>query len=205
VRGVIYVAFGERARTEVRESMKTLRAYHDLPIAVVGERPVKGAAYIPFDNPGNGARRAKLSVTEAAPQSWTQILYLDADTRIRGNIEAGFHPLEDGWDMSITPSIKQAREVFWHLASEETHRTYLELNNPFPIQLQGGVWWVNRESTRELFAEWRKQWERWGGPDQGALLRALQKKPISIWLMGRTFNDGGLVEHRYGCAVDGRG
>ena len=203
MRGIIYVAFGERARTEARQSMKTLNCYHDIPVAVIADRPLEGATYIPFDDAGNGARRAKLSIPEVAPAGWTHILYLDADTRIRGNLEGGFKPVEDEWDIAITPSTKQIRdELLWHIGDKEREYTYQEINNSLPLQLQGGVWWINRQRCKGLFREWLSEWERWGDQDQGALLRAIQKKPVRIWLMGRPFNDGYLVEHRYGMAVN---
>ncbi len=202
VRGVAYVAFGSKAVREATMSAKSLRAHHSLPVVALADGPVRGATIIPFDEPGNGARRAKLSITKVVPHEWTHIMYLDADTRVKGNLEAGFFPVENGWDMAITISTKQIRNgLLWHVGDREQEATYQQIGNPWPVALQGGVWWVNRETTRDFFDAWLAEWEKFKGPDQGALLRALHVCPIKVYLMGRPFNDGDLLEHHYGAAA----
>ncbi len=199
-RGAAFVAYGDEAYTEVRQAVSCFQAYHNIPVTVVTDRTIKGATVVNFADPGYGARRAKLNLNNLI--AYSKCLYMDADTRARGNVEAMFAPLDDGWDLVITHSQRQIRnENLWHLGSEERGATYKEIDEPFPVILQGGVFAYNRETTRNFFQAWREEWERWHGPDQGALLRALKREPVKVWLMGRPFNAGYLVEHRCGQAA----
>ncbi len=200
MRGAVYVAFGEAAMKQAKEAIGEFKKYHDIPVATVSERPIAGAQHLPFSDPGNGARWAKLNINKIVP--WDHILYMDADTRVRGDISSGFDIVEDGWDMAIVPSKKQLlSDILWHVVSEEKEYTYESVKNPWPLQLQGGLWWFNKLTTEKFFETWREEWKRWGAADQGALLRALHRCPIRLWVMGRMFNDGELVEHHYGWAV----
>ncbi|HUS95284.1 MAG TPA: hypothetical protein VMX97_00940, partial [Hyphomicrobiaceae bacterium] len=68
-----------------------------------------------------------------------------------------------------------------------------------PLQLNTGVIWFG-PGAGPLFEEWRRQWLRWKDKDQGALLRALAKRPTAVALLGHPFNatNGEVVEHRFG-------
>ena len=69
------------------------------------------------------------------------------------------------------------------------------------LQLQGGMmFWRKNERTRAFFQAWREEWERWKGQDQAALLRALHRTPLKLWLLSNEWNGGSLIEHRYGAA-----
>lgn len=195
--GVVMVAVGNRARSEAVSAISSLRQWHDWPVVVVGE-PVAGATVqIPFEHPGYGARRAKLHADELAP--WDRFLYLDADTRTRGDLSAGFDILADGWDMAITTSENQEQEWLWHVGDKERAVTEERLGRV--VQLQGGMFYAAKnERTALFFQAWRHEWSRYQGEDQAALLRALQIAPVKLWLLGRDYNGGALVEHRFGRA-----
>ena len=203
--GVIYVAFGASAEREAAASIETLKKTNpSLPVAVVceGKTHTNGVTRIPFDRPGNGARRAKLNVDRLAPQEWGAFLYLDADTRVRQDVSAGFSIVEDGWDVVITASDHQVGNgLMWHVGEQEREATVEALGNFWPLALQGGLMFVARnERTAALFEAWREEWERWGDQDQAALLRALHRVPVRVWLLGRCWNGGAIVEHRFGRA-----
>ena len=197
--GVIVVAYGNQAITEAEAMITTLRQFHDWPVMAVSDQQVEGADLIwRFEEPGWGARWAKLSMDKLAP--WDRWLYLDADTRILGDLSAGFDILDDGWDMAITMSQHQQQNWLWQASEEERAATY---GRPgILLSLQGGVFFVNRnERTSAFFKTWREEWRKFQHVDQAALLRAVQICPIRLWLLGRAFNDGELIGHRYGRAA----
>ena len=193
--GVLYVAFGRKAWQECVYSIETLKKYHDWPIAVIGDRAVQGTKSIEFDNIGTPGRWAKVNLYNLSPFSRT--LYLDADTRIYGDLSAGFRVLEAGWDLAIVPSTQQGGDAFHHLNDDERLATLDEIGTP--LQLNTGViWWQRNERAERFWQEWAREWLRWKDKDQGALHRALVRVPLRIWLMGRSYNGGVVVAHRFG-------
>ena len=198
--GVIYVAYGAKARAEAAESIASLRGHNDLPVAVIGER-VDGAHHIPFERVDAGGRWAKLNIDLLSP--WPQALYLDADTRVAGDLSAGFSALADGWDVVIAPSTKQGPVVMGHANSEDRLATFEALECREILGLQAGVFYFARnERSRDLFAAWREEWARWRNQDQPALLRALERVPVKLWILGWDWNSAGgsIVDHKFGRA-----
>jgi lipopolysaccharide biosynthesis glycosyltransferase len=184
--GVVYVAIGDRAQAEVKLSIKSLKRHNDLPITVIDD----------FDNPGKGARWAKLNIDRLV--DYDRVLYLDADTRIHGDVTGGFKILDD-WDLAIAPSENQDTGVFRHIKTGERLQTIKELGY-IPVQLQAGVMLFDRRRCARLFEAWRQEWQRWRDQDQAALLRALSQRPVRVWLLGREWNGGELIEHLFGRA-----
>lgn len=188
--GIVYVAYGAKAKSEAQLSIKSLRRFTDMPVTVIDETV--------FNNPGPGARWAKLNMDTLV--NYDQVLYLDADTRINEDVTSGFELL-DNWDLAIAPSKNQGNEIFKHIQdSDEKQETLHEIGNWFPIQLQCGVMLFDRLRCAKLFSEWRNQWQRWQGQDQAALLRALAIEPVRVWLLGKCWNseDGTIVQHLFG-------
>ncbi len=209
MKGAVYVAYGEAARYEAAASIGSLREHTDLPVYVLSDvkldmsRDMLGdGCCIGFPG-GKGARWAKLSA-ESFVQEWDQFVYIDADTRIYADISAGFDILDDGFDVVMTASAAQGDELFWHVEDAETATTLMEVQNPEPLQLQCGMMFVQRNRrTEELFAIWREEWRRWGDQDQAAFVRALYKCPVKLWLLGRPWNGGAVIGHRWG-AIRGK-
>lgn len=145
---------------------------------------------------GLPGRWAKVSLDLFSPYKHT--LFLDADTRIYASLWSGFDALKRGWDLVMVASKPQTEECLGHLCKEERDVSLYEL--PLgPLQLNTGVMWFRQSvEVRALFAEWRRQWARWKKHDQGALLRALQRVPVKLWLLGWPFNGGAVVGHRFG-------
>jgi len=197
--GIVTVAFGPNARTEAAAMIASLRQHHDWPVLALSDGEVNGADVIRrFDEPGWGARWAKLYQDQCVP--WDRWLYLDADTRVHGDLSAGFAILDDGWDVCITASEHQGENWLWQASVEERAAT----GSPLDLSLQGGVFYARRcERVHQFFDAWRTEWRRWQHIDQGALLRAVRVCPIRLWLLGRAYNgrDGALIEHLFGRAV----
>jgi hypothetical protein len=199
-RGVVYVAYGPAAYREAIASIESLRRHNDLPVAVIGER-VAYTQHIPFVDPGPGARRAKLNIDRLTPVD--QTLYLDGETRVRGDLTAGFDILADGWDLVIAPSGRQGHDVLGHLPERDRAFTLGYLENDEPLNLQAGAFFFQKyDATADLFANWRREYNRFQGQDQGALLRALKRSPVKVWILGQAWNSqqGELVQHLFGKA-----
>lgn len=179
--GVVYVAIGDKAKAEAHQSIETLRAYNDLPITVIDK----------YDN----SRWAKLNIDQLI--DYDQALYLDADTRVRGDITPGFKILDAGWDLAIAFSRNQDADIFAHFKGKEKAQTINELGYT-PLQLQAGVIFFDRRRCAALFEAWRNEWLRYKDQDQAALLRALDRCPVRVWLLGRAWNGGELIEHLQG-------
>jgi hypothetical protein len=200
-RGVVIVAYGNAAVVVAREAVKSIQALTPgLPIGVISDVPIEGAIPLPFkDDPGYGARWAKLNADLISPFEHT--LYLDADTRAYRSIDTGFDILDGGWDMALACSERQWADTLGHLPSEDRAYT-LGTVGIRPVNLQAGViFFKKNKAVADLFEAWRQEWRQFRRLDQGALLRALQRQPVKVWLLGRPWNGGYIIGHRFGAAV----
>ena len=197
--GVVCVAYGDKAVAEAGAMIASLKERHDWPVLAMADGPVAGADVVwRFDEPGWGARRAKLHQDRVVP--WQKWLYLDADTRVRGDLSVGFRILDDGWDLAITASQHQEENWLWTASAEERSETERPCRL---VSIQGGAFFARKSRrTSAFFEAWRQEWARWATVDQGALVRALQASPVRLWLLGRDFNGGAVVEHLFGRAVE---
>lgn len=185
--GIVYAACGQNAAKEAAESIRTLKNYNRYPVEI-----------ITTEGEGLPGRWAKTKLFSLSPFDFT--LFLDADTRIHGDISWGFKVLADGWDLIIVPS--RTTGIPLHSLDEgERLSTLKELGDVFPLMLNTGVMWFRKnERMRKLFDEWHAEWLRWKRHDQGAFLRALRKNPVKIFIAGRSFNGGEVIEHLFGRA-----
>lgn len=202
VQGVVYVAYGEQARAEAAMAIASLRQHSVLPVAVISDKPIVGCQHIPLPDGGWKGRAAKVGVCDLSP--FHDTLYLDADTRVHGDLSPVFAILEDGWDMALACSNSQGRELMWHVSPQERNITVTV--HPEPLALQAGVMAFRQtEAVKALFSAWREEWARFGRMDQAALLRALQRVPARVWLWGRPWNampgQREVIEHLFGRAA----
>jgi len=188
--GIVYITYGPNAKREAQKSIAGLKKHNDFPITIIDESV--------FSDNSFGARWAKLNIDKLV--DYDKVLYLDADTRILGDISSGFEFLDD-WDLVIAISDHQDTMAFAHIKTGERLQTVRELCYR-PIQLQAGVMFFHRQRCAKLFEAWRKEWQRWKLQDQAALLRALQKEPVKVWLLSKEWNslDGSLIKHLFGRA-----
>jgi hypothetical protein len=191
--GVAMIAYGEKAEREAGYCLESLRLRHGWPVCL-WRGALPGA---PNTDKGR-SRHAKTHMLDWTP--WDRTLYLDADTRVQGDLSAGFFILDAGWDLAICPSANQGDDWLWHVGEAERVATRCELGGE-PLQLQAGAFFVARnERTRELWRAWAEEWAIFQDEDQGAFLRALARHPVRIWLLGYPWNSPGgqLVNHQHG-------
>ena len=204
-RGAIYIAYGRPAVDQTRLSIASLRyAGADVPVVVIGGSEAKnlgrlGRVTVVLDEERDqGGRWQKVSLPELSPFEFTA--YLDADTRMREDLDAGFAILEDGWDLVMAPSTCQCDRMLWHVGEDERAATLFAWPCT-PLQLQGGVIFFRRSpAVRSFFNVWREEWSIYREQDQGALLRAILKDQPKIWLLGRPWNGGAVIGHLFGRA-----
>jgi hypothetical protein len=198
-RGVCYVAIGPKAERACARAIEHLHKHADLDVSTMD---LWRAQDLQNNPPGMDSvqmsRWAKVNLDLWSP--YDETLYLDADTQVLGgDIDVGWDILADGWDIVIVPSEKQGPQWLRHCGEKDRAVTLSEVGAS--VQLQAGVFWFRKsEAVARLFAAWREEWLRFKNQDQGALLRALYRVPVRIWLIGHPFNGGSVVAHLYGTA-----
>lgn len=201
-RGVVYVAYGAQARIQARLSAKTLvHSNPGLSFRVLADEPFSSVAHYPpmrhiyHEDTDPGARLVKLNVDKLSPYDMT--LYLDADTRIQGPLCMPFDLLEAGWEMCMVPCRHQDDNAHRHVNGKERMTTFEEVGQNI-IALQGGVIYFRKcDAVHALFEAWREEWRRFEDQDQAALLRALVRCPVRLFLLGKAYNGGHIVRHYY--------
>lgn len=199
--GIVYVAYGEPALNECAMAIAALRHCTSLPIATIGAEPVvrnpHGVTHVSFDNPGWGARWAKLMIDQLSP--FDDTIYMDADTRARSSPALLLGYLDDGYDLVIAPSGNQGMKALEHVERQEREDTFDEFGFT-PVQLQAGMFAFRKNArTRVFFEAWRSAWQMTPEPtqDQAALLRALRTTPLRLWLTSTAMSEQ-LIGHLWG-------
>ena len=207
------VAFGEPSRECARRLLVSCREHMPgLPVAVVSDRPLDaGEVFIKHaDGPGVpgsdiGGRSAKTRIWDLAPAEWEYVAYLDADCELTAPVLFLFDALADGWDMliCINPGKYHVARMMQRPDNEDECKvTYEEIGSDELIQLQGGVFSFHRnERTEMLFRAWHEEWQRWGKRDQGALLRAMHKHPVQLYLLPVFWNGSTRYPRPNGAAI----
>lgn len=208
-RGICYVVYGFKARNEFQMSSRTLQHFNKIITALVADDKVNGRTKrIRFTQPEHytniqKSRWAKVNLDQWSP--FQQTLYLDADTRIRGDVSLGFDILNDGFDLVICPSIQQANNILHHVGEDDKEHTLQSIGYDDALQFQGGVFYFRKSrAMRALFETWREEWLRFENQDQGALIRALHRQSVKIWILSNVWNGGAIICHRHGQAVTRR-
>ena len=202
-RGVVWVAFGVNAQNEVKKSVKSLLKHNKVPTTVITELDPYAVKPGRLGTKDQEAHWAKVTVDQWSP--YMDTLMLDADTRVNGSLKLGFQMLSAGWEVVLVPSVPPHEGAcLWHLQETERMATLEEIGTWRHIMFNSGLVFFRRtQNVKNLFTAWRKEWLRYRDRDQGALVRALQKHPVKLWLLGPPFNSlgGEVVDHLFGRAV----
>jgi len=187
--GVIYVAYGDRARASAQESIKSLKTIHPgIQVAVVSDQPINGAgALIIQPELDKGAREYKTSIYSYSPYDYT--LYLDADTQVVGSLQAGYDILSQGWDMAAALDYKPTVRGVDHLPRDDVKRTVEVIGNAdYPHYNTGLLFFRRCPEVEQFFCLWHEQWEVFHYRDQGAFVRALHLSQIKLYSLSWQWN-----------------
>ena len=181
--GVIYVATGEKFVTEAETSLATVRRSNPgLPAVLLTDAPPARVdlwddVMVDPGLQGQGAR-AKLHMDRAP---WERCLFLDTDTRVCGDLSAGF-ALLDRFDF----------------AGEHSHSGHHYevpgLPTSFPEINSGVLFWKKNASTQALFERWRELYdadvEKYGGRkwDQKSLRQAVWESDVRFTNLPMSYN-----------------
>lgn len=213
-RGIYVVAYGDPAR---KCAVRLVESVHHhmpgLPVAVASETPLPAADVKVYHSDADlGGRTAKTKMYDLAPKEWEQVLYLDADTELIGDISFLFDVLSAGFEMVCTKDVGGYDLIhsLWRRDSGELRLGMQALGSDRALQLAGGVTGFRRTpATQRFLAEWYKEWHRLARRDQGAMLRALYKHPVRLLVLGNEWNrfegickeqSAGIIHHRGGPA-----
>ena len=193
--GVYVVAFGEPARKCAQLCIDSIHKHTPgLPVCLVSTAPLGPEDhFVKHKDADIGGRIAKLKANELAPKSWKYVLYFDADIEAIGDISFLFQALQDGWeflickdmdkyattDKLIRPDNKDECNVTWDILGTREGA----------MQYNGGMMAFRRnDRTAKFFKLWQEEWQRWGKRDQGALLRALYRQPLRMYILMNQWN-----------------
>jgi len=203
--GMYCVAFGKPAVTCVKTLISSFRKFMPgIPIMLVSNKKVAGVDHMVIcDEKDIGARVHKLSAYEITPPEWEYVLYMDADTEVMEDISSLYKILVDGWEALICKDMAKyhtARMMIRPDNKEEFEHTMETIGCADVFQYNGGIFAFRRTNgVRDLFKCWQKEWDMYAGRDQGALLRALYRHPIKLFLLTNHWN----ASDRYPTPVGG--
>lgn len=199
---IIWIAFGRAAQILQERSQTSLEM--QTPLAAYTKTILRNAGHIPGNemNPVRASRWRKTTMFDVLSGLHGEnvlSLYVDADTMFTDDPHVFFDILDAGFDLVIAPSPNQQKDHLWHLQPEDRELTY-ESCGHVPVQLQGGVFaFAVNEDVKRFFQAWHEEWSIYSGQDQGALLRALHRVPLKVWLVGPPLSwSGGVIRHLFG-------
>lgn len=222
--GIVYVAFGEKARSEVMKSLASMRRLgFEYPVTIVGDGPIGAHNFIqwegqsPFDlTERKGFRfragRIKPFIYDLSPYDYT--LYIDADTEYLHDISDGFKALAQH-DFVIARETLAISQLYnkpragWEINIQERDLTIREIDaTPETGFLNSGVIFFRKSAeAKKVFCEWHTQWMRFQQWDeQLSLMRAIHKNSANIKEVGVEWNhphrvEGAIIFHNYGRGV----
>src|SRR4030066_1283564 len=186
------MSFGQRAASESRKSMASLRNVGlKIPVCVVGDTPARGAQFIEWEgeSPFDGSQRKNFQFRAGRVKPFLygltpfeRTLYIDADTEFMSDILTGFEML-DVYDMALAGGLLSVGQLYnkplagWEINIMERDATIVERGgDPNTRFLNSGVVFFRKwDPVAPLFEAWGRQWLRGRERDeQLSLMRALQ-------------------------------
>jgi hypothetical protein len=187
--GIIYVAYGDKAKTACRAGLESAKTRHPgIQVAVISDVPVPGAdAKIIRPEMDIGAREYKTQVYQYSPFEYT--LYLDADTLVVGSLQAGFSALEVGWDMVAALDFRPTVGLVDHLPPDDKQATLETVGTrEYPHYNAGLIYFRKSPEVEEFYQLWHEEWLKFSYRDQGAFIRALHRSRVKLWTFAWQWN-----------------
>jgi hypothetical protein len=192
--GMYLVAFGGPSRECAGRCITSFKRHNPgVPVALAATEPLGPEdIFIQHEDADIGGRKAKLAVDSLVPENWRYVLYLDADQEVVEPLGFLFDLLQAGWEFVICKDMTTRFRLSEAVRSdnqEEHERTIREVGTDEIHQYNGGLFAYRRTPrTKRFFEIWNQEWQRWAGRDQGALVRALYRYPLKMYVLGNQWN-----------------
>lgn len=205
--GILFMAFGEAAQTEMEKCIKSLRDVGStLPVAVVGESTSTMAKLIPWQGPSPfdatkpehfqfRAGRVKPFLYDLSP--FKQTLYVDCDVEFLQKPDEAFGFLRN-WDFVIAQERLSLAQLYnqrgsgWEHDLAERDFTVEDFgggSGEFPFWNSGVFFWRQNRRVKRLFELWYQEWKRFEGWDeQKALMRAGNHADSKVLVLSEIWN-----------------
>lgn len=230
-RGVVMMAFGDKARKEAEASIASLHEHMaQLPVVVVGDRKVAGATFVKWDGespfdvdaPQNyrfKAGRVKPFLYWSAP--FDHVLYLDSDTRVWDDLSPAFDLLTS-FEMlptyhpdphrrvpaqNVSALYNKARAGWYHNRREREATIRGWGDGELPYWNSGVIFFRRCKAVERVMRAWHEEWMRYQQWDeQLALMRATFAHPLKLSVLPVGWNaphkdQARYIWHNYGRAV----
>ncbi|WP_232303788.1 glycosyltransferase [Pseudofrankia sp. DC12] len=198
-RGVVYLALGESYANLVTDSARTLRLHgYDGPVRVITDAPSHELVDLECETlvvgslPGGFASR--FHKTQLYRWSFERTLFLDADTIVISSIDEVWELLA-GRDMAMAPDMHSsvadviARSVNDPSRRAPEYQLMQELGLAGRRYYNSGVMlWDQNGRMSRMFNRWHQEWNRFGGEDQLALVRAIAATGTKVATLDSTWN-----------------
>ncbi|ADP84974.1 glycosyltransferase family 2 protein [Pseudofrankia inefficax] len=198
-RGVVYLALGESYANLVTDSARTLRLHgYDGPVRVITDAPSHELVDLECETlvvgslPGGFASR--FHKTQLNRWSFERTLFLDADTIVISSIDEVWELLA-GRDMAMAPDMHSsvadviARSVNDPSRRAPEYQLMQELGLSDRRYYNSGVMlWDQNGRVSRMFNRWHQEWNRFGGEDQLALVRAIAATGTKVSTLDSAWN-----------------
>jgi Glycosyl transferase family 8 len=198
-RGVLYLALGESYTQLATDSARTLRLHgYDGPVRVVTDAPSHELVDLDCETlvvgslPGGFASR--FHKTQLDRWSFDRTLFLDADTIVISSIEDVWETLA-GHDMAMAPDMHPSVADVIRKSVNDPNRRASEYRLMQDLDLarrryynSGVMLWEHNGRMSRMFARWHQEWNRFGGEDQLALVRAIAATGARVATLDSAWN-----------------
>jgi hypothetical protein len=198
-RGVLYLALGEGYTRLATDSARTLRLHgYDGPVRVITDAPSHELVDLECETlvvgslPGGFASR--FHKTQLYRWSFERTLFLDADTIVISSIEEVWETLA-GHDIAMAPDMHASVADVLAKSVNDPARRAPEYQLMRELDLidrryynSGVMLWEQNGRMSRMFSRWHQEWNRFGGEDQLALVRAIAATGARVATLDSAWN-----------------
>jgi hypothetical protein len=198
-RGVLYLALGESYAKLATDSARTLRLHgYDGPVRVITDAPSHDLVDLECETLVVGSLpsgfASRFHKTQLYRWSFQRTLFLDADTIVISDI-AEIWELLRGHDVAMAPDMHPSvADVITHSVNDPTRRgpeyqLMRDLGLVDRRYYNSGVMLFDQNGrTSKMFNRWHQEWNRFGGEDQLALVRAIAASGARVSTLDSAWN-----------------